>query len=359
MLPAQLYERHRPPLAKRKKQSPSPGRKAAGAKPGGGSPPGGLLNRRAARLADFTMKRLDDLGVDLLRLSTGTTVLDFGAHAPGGLEAGIVLARLSSADLLDVSIDSGTLAGRPWPHAAVRTDDPISACLRCQYAGRKVELADSSGGQFFAMASGPLRAACDEEELIRKLGGSEEARRAVGVLETRQIPPPNVAAHLAESAGLAPDKLILCIAPTASLAGTVQIAARSVETALHKLDALGFDVGRVRSGVGSAPLAPAGGEDSVALGRTNDSILYGARVTLWIEADQAELRDLVSKVPSESSPQHGRPFAELLAEAGGNFYDLDPLLFSPAQVTLIGLRDGSAVSAGTLREDLLARSFGL
>ncbi|MFH5804253.1 methenyltetrahydromethanopterin cyclohydrolase [Alienimonas sp. DA493] len=345
-------------MAKRKKPSASPGRKTPAPKGGGGgNSPGGLLNRRAARLADFVMKRLDELGVDLLRLTTGTTVLDFGAQAAGGLEAGRVLARLSAADLLDVTIDPGVLAGRPWPTVNVRTDDPVSACLRCQYAGRKVQLKDSGGDEYFAMASGPLRVAAGGEELIDKLGGVEEVRRTVGVLETRRIPPPNVAAHLAESAGVAPDKLVLAMAPTASLAGTVQIAARSVETALHKLDAVGFDVTRVRAGVGSAPLAPAGGDDAAALGRTNDSILYGSRVTLWVDVPGAELKDLVAKVPSESSAQHGKPFAELLSEAGGNFYDLDPLLFSPAQITLIALRDGAAFSAGSVREDLLERSF--
>ena len=342
-------------MAKRKRQSAGPDRKAK--PPRAGSPPGGVLNRRAGRLVDFTLKRLDDLGVDLLRLSTGTTVLDFGAHAPGGLEAGRVLARLSSADLLEVSIVGGSLAGRSWATVEVRTDDPVSACLRCQYAGRKVQLSDPVGGEYFAMASGPLRAASGDEELIRKLGGAEATRKTVAVLETRRLPPPNVAAHLAEAAGVAPDHLTLCIAPTASLAGTVQIAARSVETAMHKLDAIGFDVTRVRSGAGSAPLAPAGGDDGAALGRTNDSILYGGRVTLWIDAAGDELAGLVPKVPSNASAQHGRPFGELLKEAGGNFYDLDPLLFSPAQVTLIGLRDGSAHAAGEVREDLLERSF--
>lgn len=347
-------------MVRRKKPPGSSGRKAATPRPAagaGGRPAGGLLNRRAVRLADFTMKRLDDLGVDLLRLSSGTTVLDFGAQAAGGLEAGCVLARLSAADLLAVAIETGTLAGRAWPMVSVRTDDPVSACLRCQYAGRKVQLAEPDGGEYFAMASGPLRAACEDEELIRKLGGSEQARRVVGVLETRRVPPPSVAAHLADLSRVAPDKLVLAMAPTASLAGTVQIAARSVETALHKLDAVGFDVKRVRAGAGAAPLAPAGGQDGPALGRTNDSILYGGRVTLWIEAGRDELAALAPKVPSSASGQHGRPFAELLAEAGGNFYDLDPLLFSPAQVTLIGMHDGSAVAAGDLREDLLERSF--
>ena len=338
-------------MARRKKPAADPARKAVGEKPV--PPPGGLLNRRAARLTDRAAKRLDELGVDLLRLNSGCTVLDFGVHAPGGLEAGLTLARISAADLLTCELVPGTLAGRQWPHVAVRTDAPVAACLRSQYAGRKVDLRQADGSQFFGMVSGPLRAATSDEDLIGKVGGPEDARRTVGVVEARRVPPPNVAAHLAAASGVKPDRLTLCVAPTASVAGTVQIAARSAETALHKLLTLNFDVNRVRAGFGTCPLTPAGGDDSAALARTNDAILYGSRVTLWIDAARDELAELAPRVPSSASEQHGRPFGELLKESGGDFYALDPLLFSPAEVTLIGTRDGSVVSAGGVREELL------
>ena len=344
-------------MAKRSSNKQPPQTRRKGRAENAEPAPGGLLNRRASRLAERAAKRLDDLGVDLLRLNSGTTILDFGVHAPGGLEAGLTLARIATADLADVSLTQTTLAGRPWPAVAVRTDDPVSACLRSQYAGRKVDLRQPDGSHFFGMCSGPLRAATSDEGLIGRLGGAEDARKCVAVLETRQIPPPNVAAHLAAAGGVAPDHLTLCAAATASVAGTVQIAARGVETALHKLLTLGFDPARVRCGCGTAPLAPAGGEDAVALGRTNDAILYGGRVTLWVDAGRDELADLAPRVPSSASGQHGRPFGDLLNEAGGDFYALDPLLFSPAEVTLIGLRDGSVASAGAVREDLLEGSF--
>ena len=343
-------------MARRNKPAAGAPRKGPGEKPA--PPAGGVLNRRAVRLAERAARRLDDLGVDLLRLNSGCTVLDLGVHAPGGLEAGLTLARISAADLLTCEIVPATLAGRQWPAVAVRTDAPLAACLRSQYAGRKVDLRQPDGSHFFGMCSGPLRAATGDEDLIAKLGGPEDARKAVGVLETRQIPPPNVAAHLAAAAGIKPDHLTLCVAPTASVAGTVQIAARSVETALHKLLTLDFDVSRVRSGFGTCPLAPAGGEDSAALGRTNDAILYGARVTLWIDAARDELAALAPKVSSSASERHGRPFGELLKEAGGDFYGLDPLLFSPAEVTLVGTRDGTVVSAGGVTETMLEGWFG-
>src|SRR5207248_1446789 len=84
--------------------------------------------------------------------------------------------------------------------------------------------------------------------------GAGRAQRGVLVLETRAMPTDEVAAWVGQKAGLTPSQLTFVVAPTASLAGGVQIAARILETGLHKMDTLGFDVNRVVSGVGTAPL---------------------------------------------------------------------------------------------------------
>ena len=82
------------------------------------------------------------------------------------------------------------------------------------------------------------------------------------MLEGRELPGEDVAAFVAEKCGVKPEQLTLLIAPTASLVGSVQIAARSAETGLHKLVELGFDVRRVTAAFGLCPLAP------VAVGRS-------------------------------------------------------------------------------------------
>ena len=76
------------------------------------------------------------------------------------------------------------------------------------------------------------------------------------VLEGRTPPTDEVVRWIAAKAGLAADAITLAIAPTASIAGGIQIAARAIETGLHKMDAIGFDVTRVRSAFGVAPWPP-------------------------------------------------------------------------------------------------------
>ena len=151
---------------------------------------------------------------------------------------------------------------------------------------------------------------------------------------------------MAERAGVAAADLTLLFAPTASLAGSVQVAARVVETALHKLHELEFDVGRVVSGFGSCPLPPVARKDPEAIGRTNDAVLYGGQVELTVDAPDEELEAVVPRLPSSASDDYGEPFGHVLEAADWDFYKIDPLLFSPAEVRLVSVASGRSFHAG-------------
>src|SRR4029079_8089231 len=152
--------------------------------------------------------------------------------------------------------------------------------------------------KFFAMGSGPLRAhARVERELFEKLDYAEEASRGVLVLEGRTLPTDAIATWVAQKARLQPSQLTFVIAPTASLAGGVQISARILETGLHKMETLGFDVRKIVSGIGTAPVAPGAKNAIRGIGRTNDCILYGGRARYTVRAEDDELAALVERVP--------------------------------------------------------------
>jgi methenyltetrahydromethanopterin cyclohydrolase len=235
----------------------------------------------------------------------------------------------------------------------VATDHPALACLASQYAGWRI---DREG--YFAMASGPGRALIRAEELYDDLDVDERASTAVLCLETRDEPPEELCGWVAERAGVAPSSLTLLFAPTASLAGGVQVAARVVETALHKLHELDFDVRRVVSGYGTCPLPPVARNDGEAIGRTNDAVLYGGQVELTVDAPDDELEAIVGRVPSSASEDFGEPFGTVLEKADWDFYKIDPLLFSPAEVRLVSVASGRTFAAGGVAPDILERSFG-
>ena len=245
------------------------------------------------------------------------------------------------------------IEGRWLPALTVTTDRPAVACLAAQYAGWRLDRDD-----YFAMGCGPGRALIRAEELYDDLGWDEQASAAVLCLETREPPPAEVAGYVAERAGVPPSALTLLTAPTASVAGGVQIAARVVETALHKLHELDVDVRRVLAGYGSCPLPPVAKDDMAALGRTNDAVLYGGQVHLTLEADDDdELRALVERLPASASSDYGEPFGKVLKAAEFDFYKIDPLLFSPAQIRLTSAGSGRSFEAGRVNLEVLERSF--
>jgi len=310
------------------------------------------LNARAAHLVDQVLESTDLLRVSAHSIPGGGRWIDCGLQAEGGLAAGLALARICTAGLADISVIPGEVAGTAWPQLQVSTDHPVAACLLSQYAGWQISV-----GKFFAMGSGPMRAVAAREELFQKLAYRESSQQAIGVLEGRKVPDEAVMQYLAERTGLPAADITLLLAPTASLAGTVQVVARVVETALHKLHEIGFDVKRIRSATGTAPLAPVAKDDLTGIGRTNDAILYGGRVTLYVRGDDQSIAEMGPRVPAMASLSHGRPFLAIFAAAGHDFYKIDPHLFSPAEVVFQNLDTGHVHRFGKVMPEVLRHSF--
>ena len=311
------------------------------------------LNARAARLVEALIGSAAERFVAVRPIEGGGRCIDCGIEARGGLLAGLDLARICLADLALVEVVSGDLGGRICPHIQVVTDSPVEACLASQYAGWAIREAG-----FFALGSGPMRAASARDPMFARLGRSaEDAPAVVGVLETRTLPTPAVVASIAESCRVPPSAVTLLVAPTASLAGGVQVVARSIETALHKLSELEFDLSRIVSAHGTAPLPPVASDDLAAIGRTNDAILYGARVTLYVTGEDASLAGVGPRVPSSASPDHGEPFSSIFARYNRDFYAVDPHLFSPAEISFHNIDTGRVHAFGKVETGVLSRSF--
>ncbi|MCX7423594.1 MAG: methenyltetrahydromethanopterin cyclohydrolase [Planctomycetia bacterium] len=311
-----------------------------------------MLNKRAFDLVAAALPRIGDLRGTVLELEGGGCVVDLGVKVEGSLEAGRLLAEVCMSGLAEVRVVPGDVGGVAWPSVQVVTDAPVEACLLSQYAGWQISV-----GKFFAMGSGPMRAAAAREEVFEKLGYRESASSVVGVLETGKLPTAEVIAVIAEKTGVPADRVTLLAARTASLAGNLQVVARSVETSLHKLFELGFDIWRVRSAVGVAPLPPVAKDDFAGIGRTNDAILYGGRVSLMVRGDDESIAAIGPKVPSCGSSAHGKPFAEIFEDAGRDFYKIDPHLFSPAEIVFQNLDTGRVHVFGGINPDVLRQSF--
>ena len=298
------------------------------------------------------------LRLGVRRTKAGATIVDGGIEAPGGIEAGRRIAEICMGGLGRIEI----AAGSPFPgwpfRVTVSAGDPVVACLASQYAGWSLSHGEGESA-YFAMASGPGRARAAKEDLFHELAYADsDAFWGFFVLETDRAPPDELIARVAADCGLTPAALTFILTPTTSLAGAVQITARVLEVAMHKVHALGYPLARVRDGLGTAPLPPPSPDFLTAMGRTNDAILFGGEVQLFVTGSEAEARDLALKLPSSASRDFGKPFARIFEDAGHDFYKIDPMLFSPARVMVTCLDSGRTFAAGRLAPDLLAQSFG-
>jgi methenyltetrahydromethanopterin cyclohydrolase len=315
------------------------------------------LNGQAAALVRRLVDEAGHLRVRVEKTHRGAILVDAGIDCPGGIEAGLRIAEICMAGMGHVHLIAGSpFAHWPWM-LHVRTSDPVLACLGSQLAGWQLAVGKGKDA-FYALGSGPGRALAAKEPLFNELGYHDAADSACLVLEVDKRPPAELIEKVVQDCGIAPDRLTLILTPTSSLAGTVQIVARVLEVALHKLHELHFPLERVVDGMGAAPLPPPAPSFVEAMGRTNDAIIYGGAVQLFVRGPDGEAKALAESLPSTGSRDYGRPFAEIFKSYKGDFYAMDRLLFSPAHVTVTALDSGRSFTAGHLNPTLLDRSFG-
>jgi len=312
------------------------------------------LNRSALQVFQAAQANVQALRISAFQMDCGANLLDFGVQQCGGVRAGLELALICLGGMADASISSGQQSVWRGPWVQISTDHPVRACLYGQYAGWPVQ-----GSDFFAMGSGPMRLRRGKEPLLKELTAADSSSVAVGVLECEAIPGNDLLVEMAKECAVQPCDLYLAIAPTRSIAGCIQVVARSVETSLHKLYELGFPLTAVQQAFGLAPLPPPTPDFALGIGRTNDAILYGGHVTLWVDTDDHVIEKIGPKLPSLSSRDFGEPFAEIFKRYQYDFYRVDPGLFSPAEVAIHNIRTGRGWHFGELREDLVAKSFAV
>ena len=281
-------------------------------------------------------------------------IVDLGVSCNGGVSAGISLAKISAGGLADISVLKSSILQSNPTCVQFRTDHPLSCCIGSQYAGWPI-----SHNSYFAMGSGPIRAIRQKEKILAEYDLVESDESGVLCLESAHLPNSDVISLIVNETGIDRSQLRIAVAPTRSIAGSIQVVARSVETCLHKLHEVGFDLRQIVSGIGIAPVPPIAADDLKGIGMTNDAILYGGDVELWVKCSDDQLAEIGPQTPSGASADYGRPFYELFKANDFDFYKIDPLLFSPAKVSFHNLLSGRSFQFGSLNEDLVSKSFGV
>ena len=311
------------------------------------------VNALANPLVADLVANAKELRLGVAKSDNGATIVDAGVKHAGGLEAGRLIAEICMGGLGHVNLQASSVFPH-WPWMlSVHSNNPILSCLGSQYAGWSL-----AHEKFFSLGSGPGRAIAGREDLFKDLGYKDQANAACLVLESDKAPPIEVIEKVSRDTGVAVKNLTFILTPTSSLAGTVQIVARVLEVAMHKIHTLHFPLDHVVDGMASSPVPPPSPDFLIGMGRTNDAILFGGHAHLFVKGSDDAAAKLAKELPSCSSRDYGRPFAEVFKAVNMDFYKIDPMLFSPAAVTVTALESGNTFTAGKLDAALIDQSFG-
>jgi methenyltetrahydromethanopterin cyclohydrolase len=313
------------------------------------------VNQGSIEIVKETLDRKDELSCIVKETKSGTTLIDAGIQCKGSGELGRLIGETSLGGLGVVRITRMVIGDLELPAVIVSVDRPKIGTLGSQYAGWKIKI-----NKHYALGSGPARAlARVEKKLYEEIAYQDASKRSVIILETREMPNDEVMEYIAEKSQIAPSNLYCILVPTASIAGSVQIASRIVGVGLHKLHEIGFDLTRVRRGHGVAPIAPLENDDYSAMGVTNDCIRYGGRIFYHVKTDDNDLQEIVERVPANTSINYTQSFYDLFKSVDFDFYKLDPLLFSPAEITFNHIESGKVYHAGALNHEIIRRTLGM
>lgn len=320
------------------------------------------VNQLAQPLVSRLLANADRYRVAVETLANGCTIVDAGIKAPGGLEAGRLIAEICLGGMGSVTLGHSQYTSH-WPlTVSVHTSNPVLACLGSQYAGWSL-----SHEKYYALGSGPARALATKEksgqrepveELYKELAYRDQADSAVLVIENDAVPPLAIVEKIATACQIDPSRLTIIVTPTSSLAGGLQVVARVLEVAMHKAHALHFPLENIVDGSGSAPVCPPHPNFVKAMGRTNDAILFAGQVHLFVKGSDEAAEKLANELPSSTSKDYGKPFADIFKHYEYDFFKIDAMLFSPASVIVTAVESGKSFRAGRLDNELLNLSFG-
>ncbi len=309
-------------------------------------------NRRAMAYVEEMIRRSTELRIEISDLC-GATVIDCGVQTVGGYEAGLLFSKVCLGGLADVTLTWQDFSGLHMPALMVATDHPIRACMASQYAGWTIRCAGRS-----YIGSGPACAVACRGSLFKLLAYRDDTQNVVLCLESGHIPTEDLVDLVTNECTCKPENLTILVAPTNSIVGTVQVAARALETALFKLRRIGYALGNIVAGSAVCPVSPTASTTIDGLGRTNDAISYGS--TSWISVLDTDenLEAVIGQVPASAAPGYGLSYKQF-GQGSDSVFSRGAEGFNPAVIWVNNLNSGNTFTAGELREDVMRVSFGI
>ncbi len=299
---------------------------------------------------------VEQLNCCKLTLKNGTTVIDMGTNAPGGWLAAKLFVEATIANLGHVDYGRFQFGKIDLPSIDVYIDHPQIASLSCQFSSWPMGKKDIPG-YIRPMGSGPARAIAQNDLFVKLWDYTDNYHETVFGLQAETLPDEKLADEVAAACRISPENLYILCCKTGSLAGSINVCSRTVETTVWRLYHNGFDIKKIISGMGTCPIAPPVKDEFRAMVRVNVAILYGGMVRYVVDSTDAEIEAIIDKLPTKMAQRYGYPFSKMLEEGGRDIFNTDKDIHGVAIFEIMNYNTGSIFKSGEIREDYLQEIY--
>lgn len=289
-------------------------------------------------------------------LKNGATLIDMGVEAPGGWLAGKLFVEVTIGGLGHVEFGRFQLGKIDLPSIDVYIDHPATAGLSSQFSSWPLPRSKVPG-TIHPMGSGPARAIARNDRFAQAWEYQDTHHETVFAIQTAVLPDESLAEEVARACNLSPKNLYILAAKTGSIAGTIQVCSRTIETSIWRLHNRGFDLHRVICGMGTCPIAPPAADEFQAMVRVNAAVIYGGLVRYVVQARDEEIQAIIDQLPTRAARRYGEPFSRLLEEGGRDIFKTEKDIHSVARYEMMNYASGKVFSAGSIEEDYLKELF--
>lgn len=314
------------------------------------------VNKKSMPLVNKLIKNKDEFKIEVNKLSQGSTVIDLGQNCRGSWNSAKILAEILFGGIgnVDYTTFPEKIGDVFYPAVDVKVDHSILSLAGCDISGWEI-----SPGDFAPILAGPGRTLGrkDGDWLEKYCDYEDNYHEAVITIETKEPVKEKWAEKLRKACGVEAENLYILVAPSSSLACSVQVAARILEQTLHRMVDEGFNLESIIQAEGICVIPPCIDNELIAMGRLNDVLIYGGQSIFTVDWEDDKIEKVLNKITSDKSSVYGRPFKEIFNEAGRDFYQVPMEIYSPAKVVIVNTRSGKIHKAGKFNLEILEQSF--
>jgi methenyltetrahydromethanopterin cyclohydrolase len=312
------------------------------------------VNQAAVAMIKDAIARSDEFQIKAWQAECGSTLVDMGLTCPGSWKAGQIFVEAGFGGMGKATYGKFDIGAFTVPTIDVWVDHPVLAVVASQAGCWEL-----GKGELAMIGSGPARAVALADRWAGHGYRDTMATEVVVQLQTTKVPSNELCLEVAKLCHVAPEKVYVVFAPTACLVGAIQVASRTVEQVMIKLFLHGFDIHSVKTGYGTAPVAPLVHDEIEMMGRANDALFYGATTVLYADAPDEAIEPIVKRLCFDvnSGEYWGTPFAGIFKSFGSNWFNVPDLIDSPAKVIINSLQTGHSFLGGQINHDVLSRSY--